>query len=411
MKSKKPSIVSAPNIIEADGEINLPLDEAAVLKTAMEELNSVVVGREDEVTALCYCLATGHHLMLEGEPGVAKSMFAREAFKRIESDRVFARQFMKGTQLDEIFGPMNSTRYREEAVWEYNITGQLPDSELAFLDEVYRASDSALPAMLQILNERTFNNGTVKVECPLHTAIGTTNFVTESEELRAFHDRWLIRMRVSPLDSTPAKVKMLRMFIEPVESEVTPVPMDTIRTLSKSVPRVPISEEVLELMVQLADVYRKSLANFPISERRLCQSLLLAQAETLFCGKVEVEAEHLRALKFSLTTSGNKTQTEAFDQAFAAVIGAFIQDAEERTTLKSVSGYCLKLVEAYDAGLSAASKKKLLDKCLQALEGLNNMTPEETPKTRAGMDQVAEIRRKLTEVGETLRLDLGGIKS
>lgn len=408
MKASKKT--AAPQVIDAD-DVPLPFHEAGLLKAALSALEILLVGRDNEIQALTYCLATGHHLMLEGEPGVAKSMFAREAFKRIESAKVFSRQFMKGTQLDEIFGPMNSEKYRKDAVWEYNTKGMLPDCELAFLDEVYRGSDSALPSMLQILNERTFNNGTVLMKCPLHTAVGTTNFTTDTEELRAFHDRWLVRMKVKPLENTSFKVRMLRQFTTPPSVGEDTIRLDSLRTLSAAVPKVPIEDEMLELYVQTVDTYRKSLQNRPVSERRLCHSLSLVQAEALLSRSPQVKAEHLQAAKYGLTTFGVNEQTEAFDQAFGVVVGAYIQESEERNMLKGVESYCDRLVSAYDDSLSSKAKKNLMTKCLEALEGMNNFSPEETPKTRAGLDRVAEIRRRLTEVAETLRMDLGGVST
>ena len=45
--------------------------------------------------------------------------------------------------------------------------GFLPDADVAFLDEVFKANSSILNALLTLLNERVFDNGRSRIEAPL----------------------------------------------------------------------------------------------------------------------------------------------------------------------------------------------------------------------------------------------------
>ena len=66
----------------------------------------------------------------------------------------------------------------------------LPRAEIAFLDEVFKANSAILNALLTILNERTFYNGSRRDTVPLMCAIGATNTVPDDIELAALYDRF-----------------------------------------------------------------------------------------------------------------------------------------------------------------------------------------------------------------------------
>src|ERR1051326_7735420 len=104
---------------------------------AFQQVKDIVVERSEEIDALKLCILVRQHMMLEGRHGIAKSMLAEEAFQRITGTKLFEIQLMKGTQSDQLFGPMNSKVYREEARWQHNTEGFLPEAHFAFLDEVY----------------------------------------------------------------------------------------------------------------------------------------------------------------------------------------------------------------------------------------------------------------------------------
>ena len=213
-KQKAPELIirlkQPGNVIKVNTSVALVEN----FKTVVQEgMRSVFIERAEEIAAIQYCFLTQTHLMLEGMHGLAKSMIAEQAFVRVAGARTFHKMMMKTTSPDELFGPMNSNVYREKAIWEHNTKGMLPEAHFLFLDEVYRASDHALPALLNILNERTFINGTNLIRCPLMTAIGTTNFTTDTEELLAFHDRWHVKVKVQSLTSTSTLTRLFDRYL------------------------------------------------------------------------------------------------------------------------------------------------------------------------------------------------------
>lgn len=75
--------------------------------------------------------------------------------------------------------------------------------QVAFLNEIFKASSSILNSLLTILNERKFHNGTKSEAVPLQAIIAASNELPNSQpELSALYDRFLLRRFVDYLDST-----------------------------------------------------------------------------------------------------------------------------------------------------------------------------------------------------------------
>ena len=98
---------------------------------------------------------------------------------------------------EELFGPLSIKALGAGPLRARTPTGFLPDAEIAFIDEVFKANSAILNALLTLLNEREFDNGAGRQRCPLISAIGATNEVPEDEVAEAFFDRFLLRLPVA----------------------------------------------------------------------------------------------------------------------------------------------------------------------------------------------------------------------
>ena len=55
----------------------------------------------------------------------------------------------------------------ENDLYERQIDGYLPTAEVAFVDEIFKANSAILNALLTLLNERLFDNGSKRIAVPL----------------------------------------------------------------------------------------------------------------------------------------------------------------------------------------------------------------------------------------------------
>ena len=64
---------------------------------------------------------------------------------------------------------------------------------------MFKANSAILNALLTLLNEREFDNGSGRVAVPLISVVGATNEVPDDEALQAFYDRFALRVPVEPV--------------------------------------------------------------------------------------------------------------------------------------------------------------------------------------------------------------------
>jgi MoxR-like ATPase len=77
----------------------------------------------------------------------------------------------------------------------------LPEAEIVFLDEAFKANSAILNSLLTLLNERRFNNGATTIKVPLIALFAASNEVPSQDNLDAIFDRFLLRVHSDNLDS------------------------------------------------------------------------------------------------------------------------------------------------------------------------------------------------------------------
>ena len=166
----------------------------------IDELSTGLVERDTPVRLALLAALTSEHMILVGPPGTAKSEIARRIGWAFRDATYFERLMTRFSVPEELFGPL-SLKALERDEYTRLTAGYLPAATVAFLDEVFKANSAILNALLGVLNERVFDNGTERVRLPLITLIGASNEIPTAEELLALYDRFLIRYRVEPVSA------------------------------------------------------------------------------------------------------------------------------------------------------------------------------------------------------------------
>lgn len=276
-----------------------PLHER--LGALIDVLEAGLLERGTAVRLSLLAALAGEHVLLIGPPGTAKSELARRLHRAFVGARYFERLLTRFSTPEELFGPL-SLKALEHDRYERLTEGYLPTASIGFLDEVFKANSAILNALLTLLNEREFDNGSARVAVPLISVIGATNEVPNDEALMAFYDRFLVRVPVAPVsDASFAQLLALAPAQAALPSDATPkaatpITREELDRWLAARDSVPLAPEVVPHLQALRAVCAGQ--GIVVSDRRWRQSIGLLRTAALTDGRGEVDALDLWLLPY-----------------------------------------------------------------------------------------------------------------
>lgn len=247
---------------------------------------SDLVEREVPIRLALLSALAGEHLLLVGPPGTAKSLVSRRLHLAFADAPYFERLLTRFTVPEEIFGPL-SVKALENDRYERLTDRYLPTASIAFLDEIFKANSAILNALLTLLNEREFDNGTKRVEAPLIAVVGASNELPKEKELEALFDRFLLRLHVGPV-SKEGFEQLLTLRGQPTPSVPDDLKLtrEDLRAFQDAAEKVTLPPEIVEMLGQLREF---CLANkLPVSDRRWRKVVKLLQTSACTNGRESV---------------------------------------------------------------------------------------------------------------------------
>ncbi len=266
-------------------------------KKFMDSLMTPFVGREEEAKVLTLALLTKEHIILIGEPGTAKSALARRAAELMNA-KFFMYLLTKYTEPAELFGALDINSLKE-GIYRRITKDRLPESEVAFLDEIFNANSAILNALLSLLNERVIYDGYNVVRVPLRTLISASNRIPDEPELDALYDRLLLRHYAKPVGED-----MWRQLIDSAwEIEFTTKwavkePIMSVEHLDKLysyLSQVDLSGVKSKLLKIYAMLEEKGIH---LTDRRKGKVLKVVSAHSVLNGRLKANEEDLIVLKY-----------------------------------------------------------------------------------------------------------------
>lgn len=272
------------------------------LSRVRHEVGKAVVGQDGAVTGLLIALLAGGHVLLEGVPGVAKTLLVRSLSRSLtlETRRVqFTPDLMPGDITGSVvYDPKTGEfEFREGPVF----------TNILLADEINRTPPKTQSALLEAMEERQVSADGVTRALPAPFLVAATQNPIEYEGTytlpEAQLDRFLLKL-VLELPPREAEVEVLSRHaggFNPRDLEaagVTPVlDAETLRAAQADVAQLPVSADVLGYAVDLARGTRESPSvRLGVSPRGTTALLAASRAWAWLAGAPGVTPDHIQAM-------------------------------------------------------------------------------------------------------------------
>jgi MoxR-like ATPase len=283
------------------------------------------LGKDEVIRLLLIALVAGEHAVLVGPPGTAKSALVR-TFAKLLDARYFEYLLTRFTEPNEIFGPVDIKAFRDGR-YERRVEGMLPDSEVVFLDEVFKSNSAILNALLTLLNERRFTSGGEVRACPLLSCFGASNEVPTDETLTAIFDRFILRIRSENLDAYHFQDLLQRGITNEVQAlGQQPIqPLVNAREIAELhrafAQRMRFGDDFLATYKGLTFQIRAE--GVSLSDRRVVKILKLFAASAFLDGRAQPDAGDFFVLKH---VWNNEDQAAILESIVSPVLEAHFRD-------------------------------------------------------------------------------------
>jgi len=270
------------------------------------EVGRMMVGQEDVIDGVLTALMAGGHVLLEGVPGIGKTMLVRSLGEAL--DLKFSRiQFTPDMMPADIQGTSILVEKTEGGQEVQFREGPLVSS-LVLADEINRATPKTQSALLEAMQEKqmTVGNRTIKLEEP-YCVMATQNPVEQEGTYplpEAQLDRFLFKLVVGyPVESEYHEILNRTTTSDDIQVRKVSTGEEIIK-MRGVVRSVPVPEHVqgyairLVMATQPGSEYAPDLVNEFVSlgsSPRGAQSLLLAgKVKALMAGRFAVSCDDVR---------------------------------------------------------------------------------------------------------------------
>ena len=361
-----------------------------ILKEIIKELKSEFLERDEVIDGSVCALLTSNHVLILGPPGTAKSQLSNELCSRIEGAEYFHWLLTKFTTPEEIFGSV-SLKGLENDEYRRITTHKFPESHIAFLDEIFKASSSILNSLLTAVNERIFFNGTQKYVIPLISLFGASNELpAEDDELDALYDRFMLRYAVGYIKEDFRFLKMVQASEKGAGN--TSLSLDELMQLKRMVEDVKIPPTIYKIVLKIrTELGRKGII---LSDRRYKNSFNLIKAHALIKSRVMVDEDDLMILEHVLWRDPGEI-AEVKSIIYKCLYGYRETLKELLVNAQEIESYSRQDWEDQEtrvkANIEAQTKLKMI------ISKVDDITNELTDRGKP-LEEVQEIRDKIDKL-------------
>jgi MoxR-like ATPase len=280
------------------------------LQALREEIAKVIIGQEETVEQLLITFLAGGHALLEGVPGLAKTLMIRTLSQAIDLD--FRRiQFTPDLMPSDIIGAeiLEEDHTTGRKFFEFNKGPIFANIILA--DEINRTPPKTQAALLEAMQEFevTYSGKTYKLDRPFFI-LATQNPIEQSGTFplpEAQQDRFLLYIKIGyPTENE--EIHILKNTTGSKKVRINPMlSAEEIVRLQELVREVPISDELVGFVSRVvratrpetsSNAYVKDWVSWGAGPRAGQAMILTAKARALAQGRLSVMPEDLKEMAF-----------------------------------------------------------------------------------------------------------------
>lgn len=180
---------------------------------------------------------------------------------------------------------------------------KIPEADIVFLDEIFKANDGILNSLLTALNERTYTNEGVSIRIPAVSFLAASNEIPNfndpnEQSLRALYDRFEIRVFTQNVESRRNR----QLILEQKQSNrsqrqvITTITLNDLAAMQEEVKQIYVPPYINGLVDDIVCYLREN--KIEVSDRRLFSYYPMAQAQAWLNGDTEVNKTHLDKLLY-----------------------------------------------------------------------------------------------------------------
>ncbi|MFC4690231.1 AAA family ATPase [Dokdonia genika] len=290
-------------LVTLQQEVNSLTSKLGDLK---KEIAKVIIGQEDTVEQLLITFLAGGHALLEGVPGLAKTLMIRTLSQAIDLD--FKRiQFTPDLMPSDIVGTEILEEDHSTGKKSFEFKKGPIFANIILADEINRTPPKTQAALLEAMQEFevTYSGKTYKLERPFFI-LATQNPIEQSGTFplpEAQQDRFLFYIKIGYPTASEEK-HILKSTTGGVKQKVQPVLSGAeILRLQELVRQVPISDNLIDFVSTIvratrpettANDFVKQWVGWGAGPRAGQAMILTAKARALSQGRIAVTLDDIK---------------------------------------------------------------------------------------------------------------------